>query len=63
MGKLSNSLSSISILTEANDDLFDIDKEVDAQIKRVNNRLERKKAQEEEQTNPENIQDQELNKN
>ena len=48
MNKLSNLLSSMSILTEANeDDLFDIDKEVDAQIKRVTNRLERKRQQSE----------------
>lgn len=43
---LVNNLANISILTEApNDDLFDIDKEVDAQIKRVQNRVIKKEAQ------------------
>jgi hypothetical protein len=60
MEKLSKLLSGMSILTEANeDDLFDIDKEVDAQIKRVNNRLE-KQNQLESETNPEDQQDKEL---
>ena len=60
MNKLSNLLSEMTILTEANeDDLFDIDKEVDAQIKRVTNRVERKK-QEEGQMSQEDQQDQEI---
>ena len=60
MNKLSNLLSEMSILTEANeDDLFDIDKEVDAQIKRVSNRVE-KKRQEEAMATQEDQQDQEI---
>lgn len=50
---LINNLAKMSILTEApNDDLFDIDKEVDAQIKRVENRIARKAAQEEQTPEP-----------
>jgi hypothetical protein len=60
MNKLSNLLSRSNILTEANsDDLFDIDKEVDAQIKRVNNRVERKKN-EDATLSQENQQEQEI---
>ena len=59
MNKLSNLLSEMTILTEANDDLFDIDKEVDAQIKRVEKRVERKKL-ETQQPSQEDQQDQEL---
>ena len=58
MGNLSNLLSSMSILNEA-DDLFDIDKEVDAQIKRVTKRIERKQ-QESQATSPEDQQDAEI---
>lgn len=46
---LINNLGKLSILTEApnnNDDLFDIDKEVDAQIKRVEKRVAKSQAQE-----------------
>lgn len=60
MNKLSNLLSEMTILTEANeDDLFDIDKEVDAQIKRVTNRVERKQ-QEQESMSQEDQQEQEI---
>lgn len=51
---LINNLGKVSILTEAQDDnIFDIDKEVDAQINRVKKRLERKQAKEQEQQNQE----------
>lgn len=47
---LINNLGKISILNEApNDELFDIDKEVDAHIKRVENRIAKKQAMEQPQ--------------
>ena len=46
---LIGSLGNTTILNEANDDIFDIDKEVDAQIKRVENRIAKKEEQQNQQ--------------
>ena len=54
-----NNLAKMTILNEA-DDLFDIDKEVDAQLKRVQNRMERKRQEEENPQTSEDAQDREL---
>lgn len=55
-------LTKLTLLREA-DDLFDIDKEVDAQIKRVENRIARKDNQEQppQEDNPENDQPENIN--